>query len=190
MNTAKIPLTKFRPVSTAVAFFMDAPDIAVSLSLPRWNTHNLYPGPHRSDIGRVGKLCLDGSYRYYAEVHPEYVDQLVLDFTVSFSFIALRDACSLTYNQARDIVYKACGWTMRHFMILRDNYFGTFTHFSTLIEYLQKHRAGRPVGDPIDLQYRAGTVSYSFRRAYCTETHPIGSRIQFMSSWDSTLITE
>ncbi|CAL1706934.1 unnamed protein product [Somion occarium] len=139
MNTAKIPLTKFRPVSTAVAFFMDAPDIAVSLSLPRWNTHNLYPGPHRSDIGRVGRLRLDGSYRYYAEVHPEYVDQLVLDFT------------------ARDIVYKACGWTMRHFMILRDNYFGTFTHFSTLIEYLQKHRAGRPVGDPIDLQYRAGT---------------------------------
>lgn len=61
----------------------------------------------------------------------------------------------------RDIAYKACGWTIRHFMILRDNYFGTFTHFSTLIEYLQKVRDGKPPGDPVDLQYREGTVSSS-----------------------------
>jgi hypothetical protein len=44
-------------------------------------------------------------------------------------------------------------------MVLRDNYFGTFTHFSTLSEYLDKKRKGLPVGDPIAEKYRPGMVS-------------------------------
>ncbi|KAL4251310.1 hypothetical protein ABKN59_005668 [Abortiporus biennis] len=137
-NGVIIPLNKYRPASTEVSFWIDAPDISVSLTLPRWNTHSLYPTPHRSDIGRIGRLELDASYRYFAEVHSEHIDQLRLNFSAS------------------DVVYKACGWTIRHFMILRDNYFGSFTHFSTLNEYLQKRQSGLPVGDPIDLQYREG----------------------------------
>ncbi|KAK7692730.1 hypothetical protein QCA50_004363 [Cerrena zonata] len=138
VNSIRIPLTKFRPVSTAVSFTIDAPDVGVRLSLPRWNTHSIYPIPHRTEIGRIGNFHLDASYRYFAEVHSEDIDQLILNFTL------------------RDIAYKACGWTMRHFMILRDNYFGTFTHFSTLIEYLHKVREGKPPGDPIEMQYREG----------------------------------
>ena len=45
-------------------------------------------------------------------------------------------------------------------MVLRDNYFGTFTHFSTLDEYIKKPQHER--GDPIELQYRAGSVSAHF----------------------------
>jgi hypothetical protein len=41
-------------------------------------------------------------------------------------------------------------------MVLRDNYFGSFTHFSTLNEYLEKRRRHLPVGDPVDMQYRPG----------------------------------
>lgn len=44
-------------------------------------------------------------------------------------------------------------------MVLRDNYFGSFTHFSTLNEYLEKKDRGYPLGDPISLQYREGSVS-------------------------------
>lgn len=44
-------------------------------------------------------------------------------------------------------------------MILRNNYFGSFTHFSTLFEYLTKRRQKQPLGDPVDLQYREGGVS-------------------------------
>lgn len=43
-------------------------------------------------------------------------------------------------------------------MILRNNYFGSFTHFSTLYEYLEKRKQGQPLGDPVDLQYREGSV--------------------------------
>lgn len=56
-------------------------------------------------------------------------------------------------------MYKAFGWTIRHFMVLRDNYFGSFTHFCTLSEYLQKRRKEQPITDPIELQWRPGKVS-------------------------------
>ena len=41
---------------------------------------------------------------------------------------------------------------------MRNNYFGAFTHFSTLYEYLEKRKLGQPLGDPVDLQYREGSV--------------------------------
>ncbi|KAI0633565.1 hypothetical protein C8Q77DRAFT_1157760 [Trametes polyzona] len=133
-----MPFNKYRPQATEVSFWIEAPDVNVGLSLPRWNILSLSSTPDRSQVGRIGMLNLKGSYRYFAEVQPEYVDQLKLAFS------------------ARNVVYKAFGWTIRYFMILRDNYFGTFTHFSTLTEYLNKRKEGQPVGDPIHLQYREG----------------------------------
>lgn len=44
---------------------------------------------------------------------------------------------------------------------MRDNYFGSFTNFSTLYEYLDKRRRGLPAGDPIELKYRKGKVRSS-----------------------------
>ncbi|KAI0342100.1 hypothetical protein BDW22DRAFT_1358216 [Trametopsis cervina] len=138
-QTVSIPLTKYRPDCTMVSFTTEAPDVMVSLTLPKWNTRSLYAQPHRSSsIGRIGRFQLDASYCYFGEVHPENIDQLKLMFA------------------GTDVVYKACGWTIRYFMSLRNNYFGSFTHFSTLYEYLQKRDARQPLGDPVDLQYREG----------------------------------
>lgn len=44
-------------------------------------------------------------------------------------------------------------------MVLRDNYLGSFTNFSTLFEYIDKRKKNIPVGDPINLKYREGKVS-------------------------------
>ncbi len=154
----QIPFTKYRPDRSTVSFSLEAPDVAVRLALPRWNTRSLYSRPHRnSDIGRIGVLRLDATYCYFDAVHPENIDQLALKFTVCMPI----NFCDITriYLQIQDIIYKACGWTIRHFMILRNNYFGSFTHFSTLYEYLEKCRSGQPLGDPVDLQYREGSVS-------------------------------
>ncbi|KAF4621408.1 hypothetical protein D9613_000735 [Agrocybe pediades] len=57
------------------------------------------------------------------------------------------------------ITYQAFGWSIRYFMVLRDNYLGSFTHFQTLSEYLDKRRQNIPVGDPIDLKYRPGKTN-------------------------------
>ncbi|KAI0743929.1 hypothetical protein C8Q80DRAFT_1355680 [Daedaleopsis nitida] len=135
---AYMPFTKYRPEATTVSFWLEAPDVFVDLSLPRWNISGLYQNPDRSQVGHIGMLNMNGSFRYCAEVKEENVDQLKLDFT------------------GRDVIYKAFGWTIRYFMILRDNYFGSFTHFSTLTEYLSKRNRGDPLGDPMYLQYREG----------------------------------
>ena len=53
---------------------------------------------------------------------------------------------------------KVLGWVIRYFMVLRDNYFGSFTQFSTLTEYLDKRKRGE-VGDPIEKKWRPEKVS-------------------------------
>jgi hypothetical protein len=60
-------------------------------------------------------------------------------------------------SQLDDAYFKCLAWSIRHFMIFQQNYFGIFTHFSTLREYLQKRSQGQ-IGDPINLKYRPGMV--------------------------------
>jgi hypothetical protein len=65
-----------------------------------------------------------------------------------------------------DVAFKPLGWTIRFFMILRDNYLGSFTQFSTLVEYLDKRRRGI-LGDPLALKYRERKVSIGSWPQYC-----------------------
>jgi hypothetical protein len=73
--------------------------------------------------------------------------------------------CTVSYHsflfccKVSDIVYQSLGWATRYWMVVRDNYLGSFTNFSTLYEYLDKRRNNVPVGDPIKLKYRQGKVS-------------------------------
>ena len=83
-NGVKIPLAQYRPIANTVSFWIGAPNIDVFMTLPRWNSHSLFPSPHRSYIGHVGHFYLDSSYRYFAEVSPENIDNLKLNFVVSF----------------------------------------------------------------------------------------------------------
>ena len=77
-------MMQYRPETTTVSFCIESPDVQVRLTLPRWNTRSLYSAPHRNTvIGRIGLLRLDASYSYFAEVHPENIDQLKLSFMVS-----------------------------------------------------------------------------------------------------------
>lgn len=61
-------------------------------------------------------------------------------------------------RKARDMVFISFGWVIRHLMNVRDNYFGNFTHFSTLTEYVTKRNKGMPVGDPVEWKWREGKV--------------------------------
>ncbi|KZT28945.1 hypothetical protein NEOLEDRAFT_1057065 [Neolentinus lepideus HHB14362 ss-1] len=136
-NNVDIDSDKFRPLSSTVPFWIEAPDVKVDLTLPRWHTHAIAATPDTPNVGRIGLFHLDASYQYFTDVRDDNVDQLKLSFTAN-------------------VVWKAYGWSVRYFMILRDNYFGTFTHFSTVYEYLDKKKKGLPVGDPIEKQYRKG----------------------------------
>ncbi|KAH9083360.1 hypothetical protein EDB83DRAFT_2538792 [Lactarius deliciosus] len=128
---------KFRPAWTSFPFSIDAPDVTLSLTLPKWSTHRLQTMEPVTRLMTVGLLRLDGSYLYFSDVREENVDQLRLCFTLN------------------DVIFKCLAWSLRHLMIFQQNYFGTFTHFSTLGEYLQKRGEGQ-IGDPINLTYRPG----------------------------------
>lgn len=78
-TNAEIDSTTFRPVSSVVPFSFAVPDLLISLTLPRWNTHSMNLRP---EIGRIGELSVTGSYRYFSDVRPGNVDKLRLDIDV------------------------------------------------------------------------------------------------------------
>ncbi|KAI0288543.1 hypothetical protein BC826DRAFT_1107677 [Russula brevipes] len=128
---------KFRPAWTSFPFSINAPNVTLSLTLPKWSTHRLITVEPITKLVTIGLLSLSGSYLYHVDVREENVDQLRLKFIFN------------------DVIFKCLAWSIRHFMIFQQNYFGNFTHFSTLREYLQKRNHGQ-IGDPIDLKYRPG----------------------------------
>ncbi|KAJ3826303.1 hypothetical protein F5880DRAFT_1610366 [Lentinula raphanica] len=137
-----IPSNVYRPESTTVPFSIDVPDVCLKLSLPRWNTNALHAPKGGNTLARVGSFQMDGSYMYFAEFHEDHVEQLVLTMRV------------------HAITFKSLGWSIRYFMLLRDNYLGSFTHFSTLYEYLHKQKKGVPLSDPVNnmMQVELGIV--------------------------------
>ncbi|KAG5648496.1 hypothetical protein DXG03_003107 [Asterophora parasitica] len=133
-----IPSNQYRPESTTIPFSVEVPNVSATLALPRWNTNALHAPPEGSSFGNILFFRLDGSYEYFAEVRENFVEQLKLNFNI------------------RDAGVKVLGWAIRYFMVLRDNYLGSFTDFSTLYEYLDRRKRNLPLGDPILSKYRPG----------------------------------
>ncbi|KAJ7218000.1 hypothetical protein GGX14DRAFT_550111 [Mycena pura] len=136
-SVTEIPSDTFRPESTSVPFSFETPDVSLNLSLPRWNTWALHAPKDGSNLAKVRVFRVEGFYRYFSDIRHDHIDQLKLSLTV------------------RDCAYKGLGWSIRYFMILQNNYFGSFTTFSTLFEYLEKRKQGLQ-GDPVMQQYREG----------------------------------
>lgn len=81
-NQNIIVADKFRPSWTSFPFSIRAPDVTVSLTLPKWSTHRLRTVEPITKLITIGLLLLDGSYLYHSEVREENVDQLRLNIIV------------------------------------------------------------------------------------------------------------
>lgn len=137
---ATIPSDLYRPELTDVAFRVDAPNLSCDFALPRWHTHFL---PEPQNVAHIDQFVLDGSFLYYADVHDDHMDRLKLSFAV------------------QRVAYKALGWSIRYFMLFQANYFGAYTHYTTLAEFLRKAETPgkfHVAGDPVDDRYRPGKV--------------------------------
>jgi hypothetical protein len=77
-----IPSNVFRPLSTTVSFDVRIPEAALSVTLPRWNTHALRSPELLTDVARARDFDFVGSYQYYSEVSEEHLDQLKLQVSV------------------------------------------------------------------------------------------------------------
>ena len=103
-NESVIMSDKFRPAWTSFPFAIDAPDVALCLTLPKWSTHRLQTMEPITKLMSVGLLRLDGSYLYFSEYREENVDQLRLNFTVRrFCDTKLRIDCLYYTAQRRHI---------------------------------------------------------------------------------------
>ena len=78
-TSVEINSTIFRPLSSVVPFSCTAPDLLISLTLPRWNTHSMNLRP---EIWKIGELSVTGSYRYFSDVRSDNVDKLLLNIDV------------------------------------------------------------------------------------------------------------
>ncbi|KAF8577934.1 hypothetical protein K439DRAFT_1363574, partial [Ramaria rubella] len=137
-STAELLSVVFRPQHNMIPFWIEAPNMDLSLTLPKWNTHSMFASSRTTDFGRVGLIRVDASFLYFSETLPEYIDQLKLDIVL------------------HHMVFMTFGWVVRHILCVRDNYFGNFTHFATLYEYVSKRNRNLPVGDPVEGKWREG----------------------------------
>jgi hypothetical protein len=133
-----IPSNRYRPDFTDINFSLEIPGVTITMFLPRWHTHALYSPEGGNSVADCSHAKVDGLFRYYSEVKDDNIDHLKLNITLKNTAIHL------------------IGWTVRYFMVLRENYLGSFTHFSTLYEYLDKKSRGLSAGDPVDMKFRPG----------------------------------
>jgi len=77
------PSNKFRSETTCIPFTISAPNLIGNFSLPRWSTHALNPQQEGISLFKTQLFNLGGSYRFFAEVRDDHVEQLKFDIQVS-----------------------------------------------------------------------------------------------------------
>lgn len=80
--TTMIPSNVYLPEATTISFTIDVPDLSVCMCLPKWNTQFLYNQGKEHHVLQVGKSSINGSYHYWAEAHPDNVEQLKVAISV------------------------------------------------------------------------------------------------------------
>ena len=66
----------------------------------------------------------------------------------------------LADKQGRGVVLKTLGWVLRRLFCVKENYFGAFTQFTTMQEFLERFdHDPNSIGDPVEEKYRPGRVS-------------------------------
>ncbi|TXT06049.1 hypothetical protein VHUM_03522 [Vanrija humicola] len=135
-----VSTTRYKPEFSIVPFTIDAKDADVGITLPVWDTHRSFGnGADSIPVGKIGLIDVSGSYRYYSSVKPDHQETLKL------------------HMGAERVVFTAMGWAVRRMFSIKDNYFGNFTQFATMQEYLERFdHSPDSVGDPVVQKYRPG----------------------------------
>jgi hypothetical protein len=80
----EIPMNVFTPEFTSIPFSIIGPKMVVDFLLPRWSTHALHAPKQGITLLHTESLNISGSYLYFAEVQDGNMEQLKLDFQVSW----------------------------------------------------------------------------------------------------------
>lgn len=85
-----VSATQYRPEFSVVPFTIEGQDFKVDLGIPRWDTHRFMTDNQTLEVGKIGKLTAEGSYRYYSEPKPEHQETLKLHLEVSQYYLCGR----------------------------------------------------------------------------------------------------
>ncbi|ORY27357.1 hypothetical protein BCR39DRAFT_589249 [Naematelia encephala] len=134
-----VAATQYRPEFSVVPFSVSAQNARVELCLPGWDTHRSFGLGDTLEVGKIGDLTASGSYQYYSAPSPDHQETLIL------------------HLEGKRVVFKALGWVVRRMFAVKDNYFGGFTQFTTMQEFLERFdHDPNSVGDPVEEKYRPG----------------------------------
>lgn len=110
-----IPLDKFRPLENEIKFDVCGEDMGLDILMPSRNTLGTFHTTPK--VAKLGGLTLTGSHTYLTNTDPMNTDRLYLDI------------------QGHRLTLELYGWLIKHFMKIKDNYFGDDLHFKTLEEF-------------------------------------------------------
>ena len=110
-----IPMDVFRPCENKVSFDVHAQDGVFELSTPAWNTLSTCLPQHQ--MASLKDLAINGSYNYFTAVSPTLTDTLLM---------------TIEGSSPKAQIF---GFLIRHFMKIKDNYFGDDIRFRTAEEY-------------------------------------------------------
>jgi hypothetical protein len=96
--------------------------LELGVRAPLWNTWNCSL-QRQGSLGTVQQVKLQGSYEFFAETSPGLLDTLSLDIDGEGVELALH------------------GFLIRYFLLVKENYFGEYIHFTTLDEWQSQQDA-------------------------------------------------
>ena len=111
----QIPLEKYRPKMNGITFDVLSTDMAMRILNPSRST--LKTLLQEKKVAELPKLTLKGSYTGNSETAPGLTDILRMDLV------------------GTGLSLKAFGFVVRHFINVKENYFGDYVHFKTLEEF-------------------------------------------------------
>ncbi|KAF2004558.1 hypothetical protein P154DRAFT_616748 [Amniculicola lignicola CBS 123094] len=110
-----IPLDRFSPLQNEIQFDVLGHDLSLELCMPSKNTLNTFVRSNK--VAQLGGLILKTSYTYMTDTSLANTDRLFMDI------------------RGERFSLELYGFLVRHFMKIKDNYFGDDMHFKTLDEY-------------------------------------------------------
>ncbi len=135
----EIPLIRYRPESTTIPFSITAPNVELVMTVPVWHTHYTHVNDRTRTLATIKALDVRGTYLYYSSVAPDHVETL--------NMVVQADSPRL----------KLFGWAIRRFLLVKDNYFGSYNSYKTTYEFMEGfNRTPREFGDAIEKRYRPG----------------------------------
>jgi len=110
-----IPIDQYRPAKSMITFDVIADHMSLDLHTP--NRQTLHDLLHEKEVARLPALTLKGSHTFLAEQSTQLSDTLQMEICGS------------------GLALYAYGFLVRHFINVKENYFGEFLHFETLEEF-------------------------------------------------------